>query len=153
MKFKGTQIAIDMYSCNGNIISNKDLVREVLERATTEYGMEKQSIYYNDDQGDGEFSYIIPCNRGHINVHVYLVLGFVAADIFTVNDTASPEKLAIFLRKEFSPDKSKITFLQRGDFGSQFDMKPHRRSQIKTIRRAKHAGEVLKKLVLKPKSL
>ena len=153
MKFKRTQIAIDMYSCNGAVISNKDIVKEVLERAATEYGMEKKSIYYNDDQGDGEFSYIIPCNRGHINVHVYPVLGFVAADIFTISDNANPEKLAIFLRKEFSPDKSKITFLQRGDFGSLNDMKPHLRSQIKTIRRAKNAGAVLKKLVLKPKSL
>lgn len=153
MKFKGTQIAIDMYSCNGAVISNKDTVQEILERAATEYGMEKKSIYYNDDQDDAEFSYIIPCNRGHINVHVFPVLGFVAADIFTVSDSASPEKLAIFLRKEFSPDKSKITFLQRGDFGSLNDMKPHLRSQTKTIRRAKNAGAVIKKLVLKPKSL
>ena len=153
MNFKGTQIAVDMYACNGEILSNKESVKAILQKAVTEYGMEEQAIYFNDDQGNGEFSYIVPCTRGHINLHVYPSLGFVAADVFTINDGANPEQLAIFLRKEFAPDKSKITFLQRGDFGSQNDMKPRKKSQIKTIRRAKNAGAVFKRMVLKPKSL
>lgn len=153
MNYKGTQIAIDMYACDGETISNKDTVKAILKNAVEQYKMEEHSIYFNDDQGNNEYSYIIPCKRGHINIHVYPTLGFVAADIFTINDAANPEQLAITLRKEFAPDKSKITFLERGDFGSQNDMKPRRKRQVKTIRRAKNAGAAFKRLILKPKSL
>ena len=46
---------------------------------------------------------------------------------------ADPASMASYLRVAFDADKSKITLLDRGDFGSQSDMKPSRRSNIKFI--------------------
>ncbi len=153
MDFKGTQIAIDMYSCDEEVLTNHDVVKALVQNAVSSYHMEEQAIYYVNDNSNDEYSYLIPCKRGHMNLHVYPSLGFIAMDIFTLQDGANPEKLAISLRKAFNPDKSKITFLERGDFGSESDMKPRRKKQIKTIRRAKNAGTVLKQLLFKPKSI
>ncbi|MDD4084031.1 MAG: S-adenosylmethionine decarboxylase-like protein [Acholeplasmataceae bacterium] len=151
MDFKGKQIAIDMYNCLEEIISDNKKVEELLQKAAEVYKIGAYSVCYNIDE-NGEYSFSVPCKRGHMNLHVYPALGFAAIDIFTCKDDAEPENLAAFLKKTFSPDKSKITFLQRGDFGSQSDMKPRRRSQIKTMHRAKSAGNQLLKIVMKPKS-
>ena len=151
MKFKGTQIVIDMYSCKYEIVSDCKKVEAILQKAVEDYKIGAYSICYNLDD-NGEYSFSIPCKRGHINLHVYPELDFAAIDIFTCNDEADPDRLANFLKKQFSPDKSKITFLQRGDFGSQNDMKPRRKSQVKTIHRARNAGNRLLRIVMKPKS-
>ena len=137
MKFKGAQIAIDMYSCKDEILSDCKKVEVILQKAVEDYK-------------NGEYSFSIPCKRGHINLHVYPELGFAAVDIFTCNDEADPDRLAGFIKKQFSPDKSKITFLKRGDFGSQNDMKPRRKSQIKPMHRARNAGKRLLKIVMGP---
>ena len=47
--------------------------------------------------------------------------------------------------------------LDRGDFGSKYDMKPNHRSNIKFIRRTqnvtKNVGAQLKKMMLKPRGI
>lgn len=153
MNFQGTQIAIDMYECDITVIGDQDKVKAIIEQAVADFKMDQQAIHFNDEKENDEYSYLVPCKRGHINIHVYPQLGFVAADVFTVNTIARPESLAKYLREAFAPDKSKITLLQRGDFGSQDDMKPSRRNQIKTFRRASRAGKALKKLLFRPKSM
>lgn len=152
MKFKGTQIAIDMYGCLEAVVTDAEAVKKILQQAITEYHMGEIDIYFNQEEND-EYSLLAPCKKGHINLHVYPQLGFAAVDVFTCNDDASPEQLASYLRAQFNPDKSRITFLERGDFGSQNDMKPRRKSQVKTSRRAKNARDKILKLVMKPRSL
>mgnify|MGYP003591198986 FL=1 len=151
MKFKGMQIAMDLYNCDGDIIDSKDAVKKIIEDAAKRHTMKKIAIYYNQDPNSNDYSYLMPCYYGHINLHVFPDLGFVAADIFTVDEAANPEELVALIRKKLSPDKSKLTILKRGDFGSVNDMKPRRKNQIRTMHRAKTAGAVLKKLVLRPK--
>ncbi|HIU63425.1 MAG TPA: S-adenosylmethionine decarboxylase [Candidatus Avacidaminococcus intestinavium] len=150
MALKGAQIAIDMYSCKYDFLSNNQLVEATLKKAITDYKFGAYAIYHYTDE-DNEYSFCIPCQRGHINLHVYPELGFVAVDIFTCKEDADSDRLAGFLKKQFSPDKAKITFLQRGDFGSQNDMKPRRKSQVKPMHRAKNAGKKLLKIVMGPK--
>lgn len=151
MKFKGMQIAMDLYNCDGDIIENKNLVKKIIEDAAKIHTMKEINLYYNQDPDSGDYSYLMPCNYGHINLHVFPDLGFVAADIFTVDEAANPEELVALIRRKLAPDKSKLTILKRGDFGSINDMKPRRKKQIRTMHRAKTAGAVLRKLVLRPK--
>lgn len=151
---KGTQIVIDMYSCDKDVLSDKNKVKQLVEGGATTHAFEPKGIYFNDDDENNEYSYFVPCHRGHINVHVYPLLGFVALDIFTLLESATPQELAKALRKDFAPEKAKVTFLERGGFGSQYDMKPRRRNQVRAMYRAKRAGNIIfKQLVLKPKSL
>ena len=86
-------------------------------------------------------------------MHVYPDMGFATIDIFTCFKEADPDGLARFMRHYFNPDKSKITYLERGDFGNESDMKPRRKSHTKIIRKAKTFGKKLSKLMMRPKSI
>lgn len=155
MNFKGTQIAIDLYGCLENIVTDPDVVKTILQEAAETFLMEPKNYYYNEDKDEKNsvYSYIIPCKKGHLNVIVYPILGYAGIDVFTCNETAKPEKLAIFLRNQFSPDKAQTTFLERGNLGSKNDLKPRKKSLVKTSRRAKTARDQILKLLLKPKSM
>lgn len=148
MNFKGTQVAMDMYNCILDVIDSQDKVKEVLENAAKEFKMEVRNIYHNPSSESDDYAYIMLCASGNIDIYVFPSLGYCAVDIFTAEDTANPEQLAIYIRKQFAPDQSKLTMLNRGDFGSISDMKPRRKKQVRPIRRAKNA---LKKLVVTPK--
>lgn len=149
MNFKGTQVAMDMYNCVLGVIDDKEKVKEILETAAQEFKLEIANLYYNSSAETEDYSYIMPCAHGNIDIYVFPSLGYAAVDIFTAEDTANPEQLAIYIRKQFAPDQSKLTLLNRGDFGSINDMKPRKKKQIRPIRRAKNA---LKKLVITPKA-
>ena len=151
VKFKGIQIAMDLYNCDGDVIEDKDAVKDIIEDAAKRHSMKEINLYYNENAESNDYSYLMPCQYGHINLHIFPDLGFVAADIFTVDEAANPEELVALIRKQLAPDKSKLTILKRGDFGSINDMKPRRKKQVRTMHRAKTAGAVLKKLVLRPK--
>lgn len=155
MNFKGTQIAIDLYGCLENKVTKPDDVKKILQEATETFLMEPKAYYYNEDNDEEKYvySYIIPCKKGHLNVVVYPKIGYVGIDVFTCNEMAKPEKLAIFLRNQFSPDKAQTTFLERGNFGSKNDLKPRKKTLVKTSRRAKTARDHILKLLLKPKSM
>ena len=137
MKSIGTQIAIDMYNCSDILLD--DVIGS--------------GVYVNDEDGIDEYSVFAHCKQGHITMHVYPDMGFATIDIFTCFKEADPDGLARFMRKYFNPDKSKITYLERGDFGNESDMKPRRKSHTKIIRKAKTLGKKLSKLMLRPKSI
>lgn len=153
MKFIGTQIAIDMYNCSDILLDDVASIERMLADAATKFGMKPSGVYINDEDGIDEYSVFAHCTQGHITMHVYPALGFATIDIFTCFKDADPDGLGRFMRKYFSPDKSKITYLKRGDFGNESDMKPRRRSHTKIVRKARSLGKKLSKLMLKPKSM
>jgi len=151
--FQGTSIALDMYGCDYDIVNDKNTVQMLLIDTAKRHSMQMLNIYSDNYPDSKDYSFLMSCTGGHIFVHIFPELGFVSADIFTVMEAANPDQVVACLRKGFAPDKTKLTQVKRGDFGSIPDMKPRHRKQIKPIRRAKNAGAALKKLVLKPKSL
>ena len=142
-----------MYSCTENVINNVEQVKADLATACETYGMGLSSIYCEEYEENNEYSVVAICRRGHVSLHVYKNLGFVAADVFSCHDGAKPSELSRNLRAYFGTDKSKITLLDRGDFGTVADMKPRKNSQIKFVRRTKNLGNKLKKMMLKPRSI
>lgn len=144
---KGTQVALDMYRCEEDVVCDKDKIREMLNEAAQRFGMDELALHLTDnDQGD-DYVYVMLCRNGHIFLHVFPTYGYVEADIFSLETGVDAEQLAIYLRKQFGPDQSKMTMLNRGDFGSIADMKPRRKKSIKPIRRAKNAGATIKKFL------
>ncbi len=149
MNFKGTQVALDMYNCLEEIIRDTKKVEAILLAATAHFKMDVVNTFFYPNPETDDYTFIVICKNGNVDMHIFPELGYAAADIFTAEDTANPEQLAIYIRKEFAPDKSKLTMLNRGDFGAINDMKPRRRKQMRPITRAKSA---LKKLVTVPKN-
>ena len=152
-KFTGKLIAVDMYNCSESIIGNENDAKEQLQHACNAFSMQPCDIIVRKEEEQSEYSLFAICKRGHVTLHIYPEMGFVTADVFSCVENAEPENVSKYLRTYFDADKSKITILDRGDFGTLSDMKPHRRSKIKLIRRTQNLGGKIKKLFSKPRSI
>lgn len=156
-KFTGKLIAMDMYNCDIDEISNPKTAEEILMRGCKEFNMNSKQFICCQEDGQNEYSISTVCKQGHVTLHIYPKVGFMTADVFSCCSEADPAAMARYLRVAFDADKSKITLLDRGDFGNENDMKPSRRSNIKFIRRTKNVtkdvGEKFKKMMLKPRSI
>ena len=146
-----------MYNCDHAETVDAAKAEALLVKGCEQHKMQQQQIICSQEDGRGEYALLATCKQGHVTLHVYPELGFIAADIFTCFDEADPAGMARYLRSAFDCDKAKITLLDRGDFGSKYDMKPTHRSKIKFIRRTqnvtKNVGDKLKKMMLKPRGI
>ncbi len=149
MNFRGMQVAMDMYNCALDVISDQEKVKEIMMNTAKHFHFDVITLDYSPTSGADDYAYIMPCKNGHLILYIFPSLGYVSVDLFTTREEVNPEFVAIYIRKQFAPDQSKLTLLNRGDFGTIDDMKPRRRKQIRPIRRAKDA---LKKLVIIPKA-
>ena len=152
-KFTGKLIAVDMYNCSDAIIGDETNAKEQLLQACNNFNLQPCDIVTRKEDGNSEYSLFAICKQGHVTLHIYPELGFVTADIFSCLEGATPENVSKYMRAYFDADKSKITLLDRGDFGTLSDMKPHRRSNVKFIRRTQNLGGKIKKLFSKPRSI
>ena len=143
MKILARQLTLDLYNCDTNRLSNGDEIKDTLKSVVgSEPRLSSEVI------DEGHYSIIGAFSAGHIALHVYKELRYVAADIFTCADSEEPEELAKVIRKFFRPDKIKSTFLKRGDFGLEREIKPKIKVRVAPLRRVKNAGaKVVKKLV------
>ena len=156
-KFTGKLIAIDMYICGVNEVNDTEKAKTLLQEGCDEYRMNSHELLVCQEEGQSEYSISALCKQGHVTLHVYPKLGFIAADIFSCYDDADPAGMAHYLRIAYTCDKAKITLLNLREYISKYDMKPNHRSNIKFIRRTqnvtKNVGAQLKKMMLKPRGI
>ena len=142
MKILARQLTLDLYNCDTSRLSGVDEIKDTL---TSVVGNEPRLCSEVIDEG--HYSIIGAFAAGHIALHVYKELRYVAVDIFTCTESDEPEDLAKVIRKFFRPDKIKSTFLKRGDFGLEREIKPKIKVRVAPLRRVKNAGaKVVKKL-------
>lgn len=142
MKILARQLTLDLYNCDTARLGNIDEIKDTLKSVV---GSEPHLISEAIDEG--HCSIIGAFTEGHIALHVYKELRYVAADIFTCSESEDPEELATVIRKFFKPDKIKSTFLKRGDFGLEREIKPKIKVRVAPLRRVKNAGaKVVRKL-------
>lgn len=143
MEIMARQLTLDMYNCNTKKLHDVDEIKNVLENILGD----KPRLTAQATSAE-HFAVIGASLGGHIALHVYKNLRYVAADIFTCANDSEPEELSKTLRKFFQPDKIKSTFLKRGDFGNETDMKPKIKTRVAPLRKVKNAGaKVVKNLV------
>lgn len=150
---RGKLLAIDMYNCDANILDDYNKVIEIIKKAAADNAMQIIKVEHSDADEGNAYSLFGICIQGHILIHAYPEYGFCGMDTYSNFPVAHPSACARAIRKELNPDKVKITVLDLGDFGSENDMKPHRRSSSKLIRRTKNFGGKLKKMMLKPRGI
>ncbi len=143
MKLSARQLTLDLYNCSAETFSDIDEIKDVLKSVV---GSEPRLTAESMDEN--HFAIIGAFEGGHIALHGYSELRYVAVDIFTcAEDESEPEKLSKTLRQFFRPDKLKSTFLKRGDFGKG-DIKPKIKTKVAPLRKVKNAGaKVVNKLV------
>lgn len=145
----GQQIVLDLYNCDYDKLTNKDGLETFLKDLMKQNSIECLSTYtqchYNET-----ISIIAFHPHGHIIIHTHPETGFASVDIFSTVHNIALDKLALKLRQELGAQKAKNTYLKRGDFGSQNDMKPTFHRKIKPWRRVRNTGaQVLKIFVTK----
>lgn len=147
MKILARQLTLDLYNCETSRLSNIDEIKDTLKGV-----VESEPRLISEVIDEGHCSIIGAFAEGHIALHVYKELRYVAVDIFTCSDSDEPEELSKVIRKFFRPDKIKSTFLKRGDFGLEREIKPKIKVRVAPLRRVKNAGaKVVKKLVRRGK--
>ena len=147
MKILARQLTLDLYNCETNRLDEVETIKDTLKSVV---GSEPRLTSTAID--DGHFSIIGAFSQGHIALHVYKELRYVAVDIFTCDDAEEPEELSKALKQFFRPDKIKSTFLKRGDFGLEREVKPKIKIRVAPLRRVKNAGaKVVRKLVRRGK--
>ena len=145
MKILARQLTLDLYNCDTARLGNVDEIKDALNNVI---GNEPRLISEAIDEG--HCSIIGAFTEGHIALHVYKELRYVAADIFTCSESEDSEELAKVISKFFKPDKIKSTFLKRGDFGLEREIKPKIKVRVAPLRRVKNAGaKVVRKLGIK----
>ena len=143
MKILARQLTLDLYNCDTKKLGDVDEIKETLKSVIE--GEPRLTSEFIDEE---HYSIIGAFAEGHIALHVYKELRYVAVDIFTCIDSDEPEELAKVIRQFFRPDKIKSTFLKRGDFGLEREIKPKIKVRVAPLRRVKNAGaKVVKKLV------
>ena len=78
--------------------------------------------------------------EGHIVLHIYTELKYVAIDIFLCQEHAEPERIAQAMRNFFKPDKIKSTLLKRGSFGTPKELRPKVKTRVAPLRKIHNTG-------------
>ena len=89
---------------------------------------------------DDQYTIVTLFPEGHALLHVFPELRYVAGDIFLCTENAQPEDFFKAMRKFFQPDKTKTTFLKRGDFASPKDLKPKIKTRVAPLRKIHNTG-------------
>ncbi|MBR4905053.1 MAG: S-adenosylmethionine decarboxylase [Selenomonadaceae bacterium] len=147
MKILARQLTLDLYNCDTSRLDKVDEIKNTLNHVV---GNEPRLS--SDFIDEGHYSIIGAFSEGHIALHVYKELRYVSADIFTCTESEEPEELSKVIKQFFRPDKIKSTFLKRGDFGLEREVKPKIKVRVAPLRRVKNVGaKVVKKLVRRDK--
>ncbi|MCI7260514.1 MAG: adenosylmethionine decarboxylase [Selenomonadales bacterium] len=139
MKILARHLTADLFNCKNNKLTDIDLIKSTLQELLAELQLTMINFAaekINDDQ----FVLVAILNQGHITMHVYPELKYVAMDIFLCQENAEPDKLAQRIRTFFKPDKTKTTVLKRGNFGSAKDLKPKVKTKVAPLRRIHNTG-------------
>lgn len=147
----GLLVAADLYGCAEDALEQNGL-KSILEKYAEVNHMHMQSIRIEQEDETNYGIYSI-CKSGHIIIHVNEKKGFVAIDGFSCSEDADPEKMVRELCSFLSPDKMKLTYVDRGDFGKKADMKPRHRNKSRKIAQMRNMTKRFGKLLIKPKSL
>jgi S-adenosylmethionine decarboxylase len=139
MKILARQLAVDMYGCKPDILSTLADAKASIIRSITEANM---TLIDSNIQiiGENELTALLLTRQGHITIHSYPNLGYAAVDIYVCSEDASPEKTIKTIKRILKPEKTKTTYLKRGDFGTIKDMKPRIKTHLAPFRKIRNTS-------------
>ncbi len=139
LKIIARHLTVDMYNCKTNKLADIELIKTTLQEImqTSSFHILNLDAQIIDED---HFAMMLILKEGHLTLHTYTALKYVAADIFLCVQNAEPETLFKDLRNFLKPDKTKTTYLKRGDFGTVKDMKPKIKTKVAPLRRIHNTG-------------
>ena len=139
MKLNARHLTVDLYNCKNSQLTDINLIRDTLEKNLSQHGVSILSLSCEQVEDD-HYALMGLLQEGHISLHVYSALKYVAMDIFLCRENAQPEAISKALRAFFKPDKTKTTLLKRGDFTSVKEIKPKVKTHVAPLRKIHNTG-------------
>ncbi|MDR7867619.1 MAG: adenosylmethionine decarboxylase [Sporomusaceae bacterium] len=139
MKVIGKHITVDMYGCSFERLDDLEFVKTAMHTAVREANMTLLDFSYYKFEPQG-LTALALLAESHMSIHTYPELGYAAVDVFTCGDHSRPDKAVSILKNFLKPEKTKITNIKRGDFGSESDMKPKVKVSMTPLRRVRTTG-------------
>lgn len=148
MRPTGRHIAMDCYNCAYEPLHDAAALRDLLNTLLAQHEIALIGYHSQPVEGHG-LAIMALFEGGHLTLHTYPDIGFAAADFFTCYNSEPIEAAALALKKALHPGKTKVTYLKRGDFGSESDMKPKMRVHMSSMKRMRQTGEKMMRLLKK----
>ena len=139
MKILARLMTADLFNCKNSKLTDIDLIKETLQDTLAD--LQLKLINLTTEKLDEEhYVFMVVFNEGHLTLHVYTQLKYVAMDLFICQENADPDKLTQGMRSFFKPDKIKTTVLKRGNFGTAKELKPKVKTKVAPLRRIHNTG-------------
>ena len=139
MKILARHLTADLFNCQNNQLTDKELILDMLKTILQDLQMQLISCVTESPDSEHD-AFILLLDKGHITLHVYPQLKYVALDVFLCQEDAEPDKLGQAVRNFFKPDKTKTTVLERGDFCAPKEIKPKVKTKVAPLRKIHNTG-------------
>ena len=110
-KYSGVHLIVDFWY--GKKIEDANELERILTGAAKAANNTVLDVAIHKFEPQG-ITGILLLSESHIAFHAWPEFDYVAIDIYTCGEAASPEKALSFLKKELRPQKIKIKKLKRG---------------------------------------
>ena len=139
MKILARLMTADLFNCKNSKLTDIDLIKETLQDTLADLQLKLINLT-TEKLDENHYVFMVVFNEGHLTLHVYTQLKYVAMDLFICQENADPDKLTQGMRSFFKPDKIKTTVLKRGNFGTAKELKPKVKTKVAPLRRIHNTG-------------
>jgi S-adenosylmethionine decarboxylase len=115
----GLHLMLELYNCDPKVLSDKSLVKRVLDELPEEIGMHKLIdpvvvfAQSNEKRDPGGWSGFVIIQESHISLHTFIRRRFVTADVYSCKQFDAMQAIAYF-KKIFHTDDIEYSIEQRG---------------------------------------
>jgi len=111
LKYAGIHLIADFW--NGKIIEDAKEIEKILIEAAKAGGNTPLKVVIHKFLPQG-ITGVVLLAESHIALHSWPEMNYLAIDIFTCGERASPDKTLNFLREKFQPKKTEVKKIRRG---------------------------------------
>lgn len=115
----GLHLMLEAYDCDPDVLSDKNLVKHLLDTLPMEIGMRKliePVVVFaegNDKRDPGGWSGFVIIQESHISIHTFIKRRFITADVYSCKDFDAMKAVEYF-KKVFKTDDIEYGIEQRG---------------------------------------
>lgn len=139
VKILARHLTVEFYNCKSSKLQDLQMIQDAVRESIEGQGYELLNLSA-ERIAENHFAVMLVFRDGHIALHVYTDLRYVALDIFLCCERAEPEELRKAIQNFFKPDKTKTTLLKRGDFGREKEIRPKTKTRVAPLRKIHNTG-------------
>lgn len=139
MKTLARHLTANFFNCKNSKLQDINVILSAL-RDVSEHLRFTLVDSITHQLSEDHYAIMMLFHEGHLTLHVYTSLKYVALDVFLCQENACPDDVAHSMREFFKPDKIRSTLLKRGDFGTAKDIRPKTKTHLAPLRKLHNTG-------------